>query len=75
VFQFLAIVPWWRMMIQVSNNEPLVEECDKELREQMDQVFNSAERQEVSKNNQCKQGFVNPFNNPAVYDKQTGRGM
>ena len=32
-----------------SNDGPLVEEYDKELREQPNQVFNSAERQEVSK--------------------------
>ena len=37
---------------------PLVEECDKELREQLNQLFNSTERQEISKNKQCKQDLV-----------------
>ena len=51
----------------ISNNGLLVEECDKELREQPNKVFNRAERQEISKNKQCN--FVPPFNNPAVYNK------
>ena len=55
------------------NDGPLVEEYDKELREQPNQVFNSAERQEVSKNKQCNQDFVPTFNNPVVYNKQTGK--
>ena len=55
------------------NDGPLVEEYDKELREQPNQVFNSTERQEISKNKQCKQDFVPPFNNPAMYNKQTGK--